>query len=633
MNIPTELLSSIELTKEAKLTENAHLFGAFPENDVLTLRLTLPRALGVWNPEVEFYRDDDGAKFTLPFVWKRCDYVREVYECPVPMGDLCVSGSHDALLWYTLLLPTLDQTLRLSCNPHSYKPVILPAVCDHRAYQLTVYRKGSDAPKFIRGGILYHIFVDRFAKGGDVPVREDAILNPDWENGVPQYAEKRGGFVANNLFFGGTLYGIIDKLDYLFTLGVTVLYLSPIFRAYSNHKYDTGDYMQVDEMFGGEAALDLLIEKARRVGISIILDGVFNHTGSDSRYFNKNGRYDSVGAYQSKDSPYYDWYTFYDYPDKYRCWWDIDILPAVNSTNPAYMDYIYGEKGVARHYLRKGIAGWRLDVADELDSAFLDGFRKAVKAVKPSGMIYGEVWEDASDKIAYGSRRKYFRGGQLDSVMNYPLKDGIIRFVRDGDKNALFEATALLYAHYPKWTSDTLMNLLGTHDTERILTVLGGDPDGGRTGSELAVARMTPDQRARAKEMLKLCYILCATLPGVPCIYYGDEAGMEGYRDPFNRMPYPWDRQDTELLEFYRVINMIRRTEDLFADGYFEVDESTPEGVFAYRRFDGKAEIYVAVNRSDREYRVVKAGENLLDGEIGQDFRLPAFSACILRVE
>lgn len=631
-DIPDALLARVTLAKSARYTENADLLGVFPENDVLTFRLTLPRPLGAADPALSFYRDDDGAKFALPFVWKSRGPVLDVYECRFPVSSLCPPGRSDSLLWYTVLIPVDGGVLRLSCDACRYAPVIAPADRDHRAFQLTVRKKGGDAPESVRGGILYHIFVDRFAKGGDVPCRPDAVIRSDWDDGVPEYAEKRGGFLANNQFFGGTLYGIAGKLDYLKSLGVTLLYLSPVFEAYSNHKYDTGDYFTVDAMFGGGDALDRLIAEAKKKGIRIILDGVFNHTGADSRYFNKNGRYDTVGACQSPDSPYFDWYTFYDYPDSYRCWWGIPILPAVDSANPAYRAFICGENGVVRHYLRKGIAGWRLDVADELDPSFLEALRQAVKSEDPEAIIYGEVWEDASDKVAYGRRRRYFRGDQLDSVMNYPLRDGIVKFVRDGDRDALFKASAFLYSHYPKGASDTLMNLLGTHDTQRILTVLGGDPEGDRSPAELAAARMSPGQRARALSMLRLCYILCATLPGIPCIYYGDEAGMEGYRDPFNRLPYPWGREDRALLAFYRKIGRIRRSEPVFADGYFRVDEDVPAGVFAYRRFDKSREIYVAVNRSDRPCRVNLSGTDLLTGRKAGSFALPGGSAVILRV-
>ncbi len=590
----------ITLTKSATHTPEADLFGAFDNGETLTFTLTANREDGVADPVMEIYRDDDGAILRYPFCWMgNGDFVSENYTLTLHLSDLCADGECSGLFWYTVLMDAPEGRRRLSCNPYSYAPVVSPADWGYSAFQLTVYEAGSEAPDSLAGGMMYHIFVDRFAKGGEVPCRADAILEEDWYGGIPQYADRPGGFVANNLFFGGTLWGVAEKLDYLAGLGVTVLYLSPIFEAYSNHKYDTGDYRKIDEMFGGEAAFDHLIAEAHARGMKIILDGVFNHTGSDSRYFNRQGRYDAPGAYQSKESPYYDWFDFEDYPDRYRCWWGIEILPAVTTKHPAYREFICGEDGVIRHYLRRGIDGWRLDVADELDRALLEDLHHASRAERPDAPIYGEVWEDASNKIAYSTRRRYFRGHGLDAVMNYPLKEGVLDFIRTGCRELLFAATAGLYAHYPKATSDLLMNFLGTHDTERVLTVLGGIGEEGRSNDELAVYRMPGDCRAHAKELLKLAFTLVATLPGLPCIYYGDEAGMEGYHDPFNRMPYPWGREEQDLIAHYRALGALRASRrQLFAHGYLRVREDTPDGVFAFERWIDGERILVAVNRS-----------------------------------
>ena len=603
---------SITLTKTATHTPEADLFGAFDSRETLTFTLTAHRADGVTDPIMEIYRDDDGNTLRYPFRWAESDFVWDRYTLTLDMASLCAEGEVSGLFWYTVLLDAPEGHRRVSKNPHSYAPVIAPADWGYSAFQLTVYEAGREAPDTFAGGMMYHIFVDRFARGGVVPVREDAILEPDWYGGLPQFADRPGGYVENNLFFGGTLWGVAEKLDYLADLGVTVLYLSPIFEAYSNHKYDTGDYRKVDEMFGGDAAFDHLIAEAHKRGIRVILDGVFNHTGSDSRYFNRRGRYDSVGAYQSKESPYYDWFDFEEYPDRYRCWWGIEILPAVTTKHPGYREFICGEDGVIRHYLRRGADGWRLDVADELDRTLLEDIYHAAHAEKPDAPIYGEVWEDASNKIAYSTRRRYFRGHGLDSVMNYPLKEGVIDFIRTGCRDRLFEATAGLYAHYPKATSDLLMNFLGTHDTERVLTVLGGIGEEGRSNDVLATYKMPADVRARAIELLKLAFTLIATLPGVPCIYYGDEAGMEGYHDPFNRMPYPWGREERGLVEHYAALGALRAAHrELFGKGYLRVREDTPEGVFAFERWTDSERILVAVNRSADAW-----SDNALDGDL-----------------
>ncbi len=645
--IPFELAKEIKFTKKAEKTENAGLFGVFDYDDSLSFEITAPRELGLFRPKIVFYRDDDSRELSFDFEeivnenpilpdggFDADDYTREKFVCGIKMSELCPDGERSALLWYSVISDSGYGRLRLSCSKSSYRPIAAAEYAPYDGFQLTV-RDAADEPKCAAGGIIYHVFVDRFAKSKkSLPIREDAVLDEDWENGIPEYAEVRGGFVRNNRFFGGSLWGVIENLDYLAALGVSLIYLSPIFEAYSNHKYDTGDYMKVDEMFGGDEALSELIKAAKERKIGIILDGVFNHTGADSRYFNKFGRYDGVGAYQSSESEYYKWYEFSKYPDKYRCWWGIDILPAVTTSEPSYIDFICGEDGVLAKYTRMGLSGWRLDVADELGEPFLEALRRRVKAENPNAVIFGEVWEDASNKVAYGRRRKYFRGGQLDSVMNYPLRDGIIKFVKYGDKSALFEASALLYSHYPKSTSDILMNHLGTHDTDRILTVLAGEPENGRSSSELARAEMTDTERKNGIKLLKLCLMLVYTMPGIPCIYYGDEAGMEGYHDPFNRMPFVRERADSDLTRFYAEMGRIRRSEPLLAYGYFEVDEDTPDGVFSYRRFDGDDFLAVAVNVSDKSYTLDTGGEtavDLMSGKVSGKFVISPKNGIIIR--
>lgn len=361
-----------------------------------------------------------------------------------------------------------------------------------------------------------------------------------------------------------------EKLDYIQSLGVNVIYLSPIFESSSNHKYDIADYMHVDSMFGGDEAFSALCSECHQRGISIILDGVFNHTGADSIYFNKYSRYDSVGAYNSKNSQFYPWYNFYSYPDKYECWWGVDILPRVNCDCESYREYILGENGVVRKYMRLGASGYRLDVADELSDGFISGIRRTVKEENPDGLVLGEVWEDASNKISYGVRRRYLQGYELDSVMNYPLRDAVISYILYGECGRLRDATEGIYRRYPKCICDVLMNFLGTHDTERILTVLGGESGEGRTTEELAHMRMNGEQLRTGINRLKRAYVIVSAMFGVPSVFYGDEAGLEGYGDPFCRRPYPWNRQNDELISFFRCIGRIRRSERVFQGGVFQ---------------------------------------------------------------
>ncbi len=464
---------------------------------------------------------------------------------------------------------------------------------DSQTMNITVYDKNFRTPDKFKGGIMYQIFCDRFAKSKKhrIPVKKSAVLNSDWENGIPDYPEKPGDPLANNCFFGGSLYGITEKLDYLQSLGVNTLYLNPIFEAYSNHKYDTADYMNVDSMFGGNEALAELIAELKSRKMMLILDGVFNHTGDDSIYFNKYGNYPSTGAYQSKDSPYSKWYTFRKFPDDYECWWGVKILPSVRKNCEDFRNFICGKNGVVSHYLSLGVDGFRLDVADELSDNFLESLRKIAHQSSDSPIVIGEVWEDASDKIAYGKRRHYFSGKQLDSVMNYPLKNAIINFVKSGDASSFAKNALSLYLHYPKEVTDVLMNILGTHDTERILTVLADAGTENMTNAELAVFKLTEDMKKKAFSLLKIAAFLLYTMPGIPCVYYGDEAGMEGGRDPFNRLPFSENKVNSESVRFFRKLGAMRNEFSCFAKGDFEI-LCAHDSLCFFRR----EEIYFAAN-------------------------------------
>ena len=467
------------------------------------------------------------------------------------------------------------------------------------SWQITVYDKQYRTPDWMKGGVMYQIFPDRFYKAGDLPIAQGKILRGDW-GGLPNYRPNEFGKVLNNDFFGGNLAGITEKLDYLHDLGVTVIYLNPIFEAYSNHRYDTGDYLKIDPLLGETKDLDNLVSEAKARGIHIVLDGVFNHTGSDSRYFNRYNHYDSVGAYQSPYSPYFDWYTFHSYPDSYDSWWGIETLPAVNETSPSYQEFIFGENGVLKTWLKHGIGGYRLDVADELPDFFLEKLRKAVKDCNSEAVIIGEVWEDASNKIAYSKRRKYLQGHELDSVMNYPLKDAIISYVLSGNTKQLRETIDLLIDHYPKQTLDVLMNILGTHDTSRILTVLSGKTCSNK--DEMAVTFLTEREKASAKMKLMMAAVLQFTLPGIPCIFYGDENGMEGFIDPFCRRCYDWTKSDNELIAFYKQLGKIRQNNKVFRDGEYK-EIFGDNSCLVYSRQNGTDDsIYVYVNNSSDVY-------------------------------
>ena len=470
-------------------------------------------------------------------------------------------------------------------------------------FQLTVYSESYKTPEWLKSGLMYQIFPDRFAKSSSYHPPEQTknlILRQDW-GGEPNGSPDENGIIQNNDFFGGNLKGIMEQLDYLEDLGVTVIYLNPVFEAYSNHRYDTADYKKIDPLLGMEEDFIELCKKAKERGIRIVLDGVFNHTGSDSLYFNKKGRYPEIGAYQSVDSRYYPWYRFFEYPEKYDSWWGIDTLPQVNETNSSYLDYIIrSEDSVIKHWLRCGASGYRLDVADELPDEFLEALRTAVKAETTDGAVIGEVWEDASNKISYGQRRKYFLGSQLDSVMNYPLKNAIINFlVKDMDGCKLERVINNLCENYPKPAFSALMNILGTHDTPRILTVLSeNSKDEGHT-----------------RQRLFLAMLITAFMPGIPCIYYGDEFGMRGGRDPENRRCYEPDRGDALIYKFYRRLFSFRKRIDGLND-YTLVPRSAEGSLYSFCRSGNGGRLIIAVNAGNQDYLLnlaMKAKEILKD--------------------
>lgn len=496
-------------------------------------------------------------------------------------------------------------------------------------WQLSVYSENYTTPDWFKGGVMYQIFPDRFYKSGEVVLEQGKWLHADWHE-TPEFCANEHGKVLNNDFFGGNLKGIIEKLEYLTALGITVLYLNPIFRAYSNHRYDTGDYLEIDPALGTNELFGEFIRKCAEYGIRVILDGVFNHTGDDSRYFNKYGHYDSIGAYQSTQSEYYAWYTFRNFPDKYDSWWGIDVLPAINESCPSYIDFITGSSGVLRHWLRYGIGGWRLDVVDELPDEFVEKIREAVKSEDPDAVVIGEVWEDASNKIAYSKRRRYFQGGELDSVMNYPLKNAIINFVTTNNSEQLRQTIAVLRDNYPKCVLDCLMNILGTHDTYRILTALGGKML--HSKEEMSTAKLSAEQREVAVGRLKAASVLQFTLFGVPCIYYGDEIGMEGYADPFCRYPFAWDAMDTDLLAHYRKLSFIRKEMNVFKSSDYNELYADRDCMIYERRSEDEL-VVVCVNRGNNRFDLRFDGvlyDLLNGGEYTNKYTLNGFSYCIL---
>ena len=487
-------------------------------------------------------------------------------------------------------------------------------------WQLSCVPADFTVPEWAKGATIYQIFPDRFHKSGDCDLSgklEPYTVHENWYEEV-DWRPTPDGKVLNNDFFGGNFKGITEKLPYLASLGVTILYLNPISKSFSSHRYDTGDYKTPDPMLGTEADFRALCDAAHSLAMKVILDGVYSHTGSDSLYFNKNGTFPGVGAYQSESSPYSSWYQFYNWPDSYRAWWDFDTLPTVNKMAPAFVEYIItGEDSVVAHWLKAGCDGFRLDVADELPPEFLSLLKKRIREIRPDALLLGEVWEDASNKEAYGEYRRYFVDGQLDSVMNYPFRTAIIHFLRSfDDGRALADTVMTIAENYPRDVLLCNMNLLGTHDSPRILTALIDDFDGSR--EEKAKRRLSRQQYELARERLLMASFLQYTLPGAPSLYYADETGMEGYKDPFNRRTYPWGKEDSILLEHHRRLGRLRAEKDALRLGEIHFFQAG-DGMLGFTRSYGGKTLRVYLNRS-LDHWDIPAGKVLL----GQNLRTVA---------
>ena len=458
-------------------------------------------------------------------------------------------------------------------------------------YQITVY-EDNKIPSWYKEGIIYQIFVDRFFNGNKNSVilnkKKNSFIYGNWYD-EPMYIRDNNGSIKRWDFYGGNLRGVIEKLDYIKSLGVNIIYMNPIFDAVSCHKYDTGDYENIDKMYGTNSDFNELCQKAEEKGIRIILDGVFSHTGSDSRYFNKYGNYGELGAYESKYSKYYKWYRFYDYPNSYECWWGFENQPNVEELEKTYSDYIVNsENSIIAEWLRLGASGWRLDVADELPDEFIQMIKERMKNEKEDSVLIGEVWEDASNKVSYSKRRKYLLGNELDSVTNY--RNIISNFLNEEiSSKDFYKVIMSIKENYPRENFYANMNLLGNHDTERILTALKENLN-----------------------KLKLALCLQMTLPGVPLIYYGDEAGLLGNKDPENRKTYPWGRENKEILSYYSFFGNFRKNEEVLRKGDFYIFKDTPEDIIAFKRVYKEKEMIIIVNRSNSRKTIT------LDSEKGR---------------
>lgn len=597
-------------------------FGSVSAGEKIHFRLCLPRSF-CCNKAILLIRRDDGHYEERDMLWAgMCGEDAEIW-------DIHTDIEKEGLYWYHF-----DY-----CSSYGRSSVLQTEngiggfAGSHFArkdWQLTVTEKEFTTPDWLKGGIIYQIFPDRFYNSGTKKknVPDDRVMRADWGN-EPEWRPTPEGKVLNNDFFGGDLKGIQEKLPYLKSLGVNCIYLNPIFEAHSNHRYDTADYGKIDPVLGTEKDFKNLCESAKKQGIHIILDGVFSHTGDDSVYFNRKGRYETLGAYNSPESPYYKWYKFTNYPDKYQSWWGFETLPEVIEEGEEYREFINGKGGIIEKWLESGADGFRLDVADELPDIFIDELRERLKKTKPDALLMGEVWEDATTKHSYGSRRRYLLGSQLDSVMNYPFANAILDFCRNGKAESFMETVMQIVENYPKQCLDVMMNHIGTHDTERAITKIAGESCEYRDRNWQSSHFLDAEKYAKGVKLLKCAVALQYTLPGVPSVYYGDEAGLQGYKDPFNRGCYPWGNENQELVSFYRILGEIRKNNKVFSEGYFS-PVSSMLGCVAFRRHNENGDIMVIVNRNEHSitYRLpdfygnaktlygdaVKNGEVYIDG-------------------
>lgn len=613
-------------------------YGAIPAGETVFFSTFPKRERGI--ESITLWIAEDGQEpQAIPMQWHELIGARDQY-CAT------FTPPHPGLYWYyfTIDLPTGP---RYCARGYGGRSELIEALGDR--YQLTVYDPQYTVPRWFGEGITYQIFPDRFCRDKlpSLPTGEGIsprVLHENW-NDTPVYQPNAYGEIQNNDFFGGTIRGVITKLDYLESLNVRTIYFNPIFQSSSNHRYDTGDYKRVDPLLGCQADFEELCEQATQRGMRVILDGVFNHTGYDSRYFNGRGTYHTIGAYQSKESPYYRWYEFQEWNQKYGCWWGIYTLPQVNEMDESYLHYIIDNaNSVIRYWLRLGASGWRLDVADELPDAFIQRLNRAVKQENPEAVIIGEVWEDASNKISYSQRRRYFQGHELDGVMNYPLRSAILAFLNGGTAEHFAETMECLRENYPKEVFYNGMNIISTHDTPRALTLLGIPESDFPSSKEARAAYILPEERLQsARNRLKLAAVLQFTMPGSPTIYYGDEAGVQGFEDPLNRRTYPWGAEDRDLLNFYRRLCHLRAESMALSRGElrFCTRGNAKGALLQFERLYEEARLVILVNRGhknahaliDAVYAVDMLTEKGFDspGRLGMNITVPPETAYILR--
>lgn len=552
-------------------------------------------------------------------------------------------------MWYSFRLETADGSHWIQPDGSGYFGRMGDS--ESEGFRLTVYDKEFETPAWFRESVMYQIFPDRFAFSNDGTAERGIAYHkalgqtPELHKSIDEPVRWQPRAFERDYcpddFYGGTFKGIESRLPYLKKLGVGCIYLNPIVEAKANHRYDTSRYDRPDPILGSMEDFERLSAEAEKLGIRIILDGVFSHTGADSVYFDLFGHYGGKGACSGKESRFFDWYDFRAFPYSYRCWWGFKDLPEVNEQNGQWQkDIITGERAIVKHWLRHGAAGWRLDVADELPDDVLELIRKEVKKCKPDAPIIGEVWEDAVIKESYGGRRSYALGRALDSVMNYPFRKAVLSFAK-GESSA-YELRDFLIGqrmNYPRPMYYALMNLLGTHDVERVRTSLATDVDIRSLSREQQIGLKIDEERLKeAVQLEKLCAAIQFSVPGVPSIYYGDEQGMCGVCDPFNRLPFR-EAEDSELHDWYAQLAATRNGAAALKTGEAVFMAENRDVLLILRYINGGRDAFGAPAQNEATLTVVNRGaatEFTADcsaagrGEVRG--RIPACTAEIIRL-
>ena len=467
-----------------------------------------------------------------------------------------------------------------------------------RRFRQTVYAPNFTVPQWARDAVYYYIFPERFRNGdrsndprpaSDTYQQQPIELHANWLDQPYRPGSKDGSDrFANNDFFGGDLQGIIDKLDYIHELGANTLYLTPVFTASSNHKYDTGDYRNIDPHFGSNADYSRLAAAAHQRGMRLITDSSFNHSGADSVYFDRYARHAPGGAFRGERidpaSPYASWYSFHpgaaSADQQYTGWADVSDLPELDKASPAWRSFAYGaEDSVTKLWLRRGSDGWRMDVAPWVSDDFWRGWRKAVKGERADALTVAETWFDSS---------KYFLGDTFDSTMNYIFRNAVLDYAGGADATKVYQNIELMREAYPPQAFYALMNLLSTHDQARSLHVLG---DGAGTD---------PAASALARRRFGLAVLFQMTFPGAPAVYYGDEAGVSGGDDPANRATYPWADQggkpDQDMLALFKKLIALRTSHPVLRHGSIDAPLLLDKNVIVLARHDGATWAICAFN-------------------------------------